>query len=92
MSFKDIIKINPDVLETYGQYPLDNDYVYLSDRQVLKILTIIRQNWGKHKVTANVKGILKERKQLVAHLFALELLDKNDPIHFVGRNDEPVSR
>ena len=42
--FKDIIKRNPDILETYGQYPLDDDDVTemvqdvnLSDPQVLKI-------------------------------------------------------
>ena len=47
---KDIINENQEVLDTYGDYPLDEDDVTdmvrdvnLSDRQVLKILSIIRK-------------------------------------------------
>ena len=56
---------------------------YLSDRQVLKICSIIRQKWGNHKITANIKKILQGRKQLLAQMFAVEYLDKDQPGHFL---------
>ena len=56
---------------------------YLSDRQALKICSIIRQKWGRHKITANIRKILQERKQLLAHLFAVEYLDKDQPGYFL---------
>ena len=97
--FRDLVKQNPDVLDTYGAYPLNEDDVMemvrdvnLSDRQVLKILTIIRRKWGKHKVTSNIKTTLKERKQLLSHLFTVEYLDKDDPVHFVDKDGKPISR
>ena len=97
--FRDIVKENPDILETYGQYPLDEEDVTemirdanLVDAQVLKILSIIRRKWGKHKVTPNMRKLLQEKKQLVAHLFDVEYLDKDDPVHFVDKDGQPVSR
>ena len=96
---RDIVSGNPDILETYRQNPLNETDVTdmvrdanLSDRQVLKILTIIRRKWGKHKVTTNIKTVLKERKQLLAHLFTVELLDEKEPVHFLSKNNLPVTR
>ena len=64
----------------------------LSDRQLLKILTIIRRKWGKSKVTTNIKTLLRERKQLLSHLFTVELLDKADQVHFTSKTNVPLTR
>ena len=97
--FQSLVRKNPEVLETYKQNPLNEEDVTdmvkdanLSDRQVLKILTIIRRKWGKSKVTANIRTLLRERKQLVSHLFTVELLDKMDPVHFTSKTNAPLTR
>ena len=97
--FQSLVSKNPEVLETYKQNPLNEEDVTdmvkdanLSDRQVLKILTIIRRKWGKSKVTANIRTLLRERKQLVSHLFTVELLDKMDPVHFTSKTNAPLTR
>ena len=98
-AFRKLVKDNPDVLDTYDSYPLTEDEViemirdaYLSDRQALKICSIIRQKWGRHKITANIKKILQGRKQLLAHLFTVEYLDKDQPGHFLNNEGKPISR
>ena len=97
--FQSIVRNNPDVLETYRQYPLNEDDVTdmvkdanLSDRQLLKILTIIRRKWGRSKVTTNIKTLLRDRKQLLSHLFTVELLDKEDQVHFRSKTNVPLTR
>ena len=97
--FQSIVRNNPDVLETYRQYPLNEDDVTdmvkdanLSDRQLLKILTIIRRKWGRSKVTTNIKTLLRDRKQLLSHLFMVELLEKEDQVHFRSKTNVPLTR
>ena len=97
--FQSLVSKNPEVLEKYEQNPLNEEDVTdmvkdanLSDRQVLKILTIIRRKWGKSKVTANIRTSLRERKQLVSHLFTVELLDKMDPVHFTSKTNATLTR
>ena len=60
---KDIVNENQEALDMYGDYPLDEDDVTemvrdvnLSDRQVLKVLSIIRKKWGNNKVTPNIQN------------------------------------
>ena len=96
---KDIINENQEVLDTYGDYPLDEDDVTdmvrdvnLSDRQVLKILSIIRKKWGNNKVTPNIRNLLKERKRVLSHLYTVEYLDKEHLDHFVDKSNQAVSR
>ena len=43
-------------------------------------------------VTSNIKTTLKERKQIVSHLFDVELLDKDDKVHFLGKDNQPLTR
>ena len=43
-------------------------------------------------VTPNIRNILKERKQLLSHLFTVERLDKDDLDHFVDKDNQPISR
>ena len=95
----DLIEQNTDILDTHSQCPLDEEDVIsmvkdvnMSDRQVLQILTKIRAKWGSHMVTSNIKTTLKERKQIVSHLFNVELLDKDDKVHFLGKDDKPITR
>ena len=95
----DLMEQNSVILDTYSQSPLDEDDVIsmvkdvnLSDRQLLQILTKIRAKWGSHMVTSNIKTTLKERKQIVSHLFDVELLDKDDKVHFLGKDDKPITR
>jgi uncharacterized protein with PIN domain len=97
--FKAMVRENPEVLDCYIQNPLDESDIVemirdvnLSDRQLLKILAIVRRKWGNDKITPNVKAMLKEKKQLVNHLFKPEWLDKKDPIHFKDKDDNPISR
>ena len=97
--FQRLVKSNPDVLNLYSTNPLSEEDVIemvrdsnLSDRQVLKILVIIRRRWGRKAITANMQKLLKERKELLAHLYTVELLAAEDEVHFVDKDSNPISR
>ena len=97
--FRLIVQQNPEVLEKYSDNPLlEEDIlemvrdVSLSDRQVLKVLAVIRRKWGRRSITPNIKIILKERKKIFSHLYTVEMIHHNDPLHFEDKNGEPVSR
>ena len=97
--FQRLVKSNPDVLNLYSTNPLSEEDVIemvrdgnLSDRQVLKILVIIRRRWGSKAITANVQKLLKERKKLLDHLFTVELLAAEDEVHFVDKDGQPITR
>ena len=94
-----LIKSNPEILETYSSNPLTEEDVIemvrdgnLSDRQVLKILVILRRRWGKKAITPNMQKLLKERKELLSHLFTAELLAAEDELHFVDKDGKPITR
>ena len=96
---KYLMEQNTDKVNKYSQCPLDEEDVIgmvkdvnLSDRQVLQILTKIRAKWGNHIVTPNIKSTLKERKQIVSHLYKVELLEQDDMVHFLGKDDIPITR
>ena len=97
--FKQLVKTNPEILNTYASNPLTEEDVIemvrdgnLSDRQVLKILVIIRRRWGKKAITANIQKLLKERKELLTHLFTVELLKAEDDLHFKDKDGKPITR
>jgi hypothetical protein len=97
--FKAMVRENPEVLETYAQDPFDETDitdmvrdVNLADAQLLKILTIIRRKFGNDKITPHVRALLRDKKELMSHLFHKEWLDKDAAIHFQGKDNEPVSR
>ena len=99
MIIKYLMEQNTDKVDKFSQCPLDEEDVIgmvkdvnLSDRQVLHILTKIRAKWGNHIVTPNIKSTLKERKQIVSHLYTVELLEKDDKVHFLGKDDVPITR
>ena len=94
-----LIKSNPEILNTYSSNPLTEEDVIemvrdgnLSDRQVLKILVILRRRWGKKAITPNMQKLLKERKELLDHLFTVELLAAEDELHFLNKDDMPITR
>ena len=43
-------------------------------------------------MTPNIKSTLKERKQIVSHLYTVELFEKDDEVHFLGKDDMPITR
>jgi KRAB domain-containing zinc finger protein len=97
--FKQLVKDNPEILNTYASNPLSEEDVIemvrdgnLSDRQVLKILVILRRRWGKKAITANIQKLLKQRKELLSHLFTAELLAAEDELHFVDKDGQPITR
>ena len=97
--FQRLVKSNPDVLDLYSTNPLSEEDVIemvrdgnLSDRQVLKILVIIRRRWGSKAITPNMQKLLKERKELLNHLFTVELLAAEDELHFVDKDGKPITR
>ena len=97
--FKQLVRENPDILTTCSFNPLTEEDVVemvidanLADRQILRILTVIRRRWGKKAITPNIKKLLTERKQLLAHLFTVETLKKEDPVHFLDKDNNPITR
>lgn len=97
--FQKLVRDDPNLLSKYSDNPLTEEDVIemirdanLSDRQLLKVLSVIRRRWGKKAITPNMKKVLRDRKQLLAHLFTVETLDKEDPVHFLGKNDVPITR
>jgi hypothetical protein len=97
--FQRLVKSNPEVLDLYSTNPLSEEDVIemvrdgnLSDRQVLKILVILRRRWGRKAITANIQKLLKERKELLTHLFTVELLQAEDDLHFEDNDGKPITR
>jgi hypothetical protein len=39
-----------------------------------------------------VQQLLRDKKMVMAHIFDKVWLDKDDPIHFQGKDNEPISR
>jgi hypothetical protein len=97
--FKMIVKDDPEVLELYSENPLSEEDVIdmihdgnLSDRQMLKVLAVLRRKWGRKVITPNIRGLLKEKKQLLDHLFTEEWLDKDTVLHFKDKDGRPIGR
>ncbi len=67
--FKKLVKNNSEMLEKYMENPLSKEEILdmvhdanLSDRQLLKILSIIQRKWGQKSIAPHIRDRLKERK------------------------------
>jgi hypothetical protein len=97
--FRKLVQNNPEVLEKYSENPLTEEDILemvhnanLSDRQLLKVLAVIRRKWGRKCITPNIRDKLKEKKELLSHLFDKKWIDKDAPIHFEDKKGQPASR
>ena len=95
---KNLIKNNPDILNSDQKYLTENDVMELitdnnlSDSCALKILQKLRLKFGNNVVTKNIARKLTDKKKVLDTFFTCRWLDENSTLHFKSKCGKVLGR